>query len=82
MGSEHPLDRLTLKLRDIEKIKSTTGWVLPQQHTSSYILVMVTGGEALLTLDHRSVNIRAQGVYSCVPESTFGLASFGEEGLK
>ncbi|MBY0217074.1 AraC family transcriptional regulator [Paenibacillus illinoisensis] len=82
MGSEHPLDRLTLKLRDIEKIKSTTGWVLPQQHTSSYILVMVTGGEALLTLDHRSVNIRAQGVYSCVPESTFGLASFGEEGAE
>ncbi|WP_416294598.1 AraC family transcriptional regulator [Paenibacillus illinoisensis] len=82
MGSEHPLDRLTLKLRDIEKIKFTTGWVLPQQHTSSYILVMVTGGEALLTLDHRSVNIRAQGVYSCVPESTFGLASFGEEGAE
>ncbi|GAB1156311.1 bacillibactin transport transcriptional regulator Btr [Paenibacillus illinoisensis] len=82
MGSEHPLDRLTLKLRDIEKIKSTAGWVLPQQHTSSYILVMVTGGEALLTLDHRSVNIRAQGVYSCVPESTFGLASFGEEGAE
>lgn len=82
LGSEHPLDRLTLKLRDIEKIKSTTGWVLPQQHTSSYILVMVTGGEALLTLDHRSVNIRAQGVYSCVPESTFGLASFGEEGAE
>ncbi|MGG4131307.1 AraC family transcriptional regulator [Paenibacillus illinoisensis] len=82
LGSEHPLDRLTLKLRDIEKIKSTTGWVLSQQHTSSYILVMVTGGEALLTLDHRSVNIRAQGVYSCVPESTFGLASFGEEGAE
>ncbi|MFS0871915.1 AraC family transcriptional regulator [Paenibacillus xylanilyticus] len=82
VGSEHPLDRLTLKLRDIEKIKSTTGWVLPQQHTSSYILVMVTGGEALLTLDHSSVNIRAQGVYSCVPESTFGLASFGEEGAE
>lgn len=82
VGSEHPLDRLTLKIRDIEKIKSTTGWVLPQQHTSSYILVMVTGGEALLTLDHRSVNIRAQGVYSCVPESTFGLASFGEEGAE
>ena len=82
VGSEHPLDRLTLKLRDIEKIKSTTGWVLPQQHTSSYILVMVTGGEALLTLDHSSVNIRAQGVYSCVPESTFGLASFGDEGAE
>lgn len=82
VGSEHPLDRLTLKIRDIEKIKSTTGWVLPQQHTSSYILVMVTGGEALLTLDHRSVNIRAHGVYSCVPESTFGLASFGEEGAE
>ncbi|PAF30418.1 AraC family transcriptional regulator [Paenibacillus sp. 7516] len=82
VGSEHPLDRLTLKIRDIEKIKSTTGWVLPQQHTSSYILVLVTGGEALLTLDHRSVNIRAQGVYSCVPESTFGLASFGEEGAE
>ncbi|NUU77688.1 hypothetical protein [Paenibacillus xylanilyticus] len=40
VGSEHPLDRLTLKLRDIEKIKSTTGWVLPQQHTFSYILVI------------------------------------------
>ncbi|MFJ2044871.1 AraC family transcriptional regulator [Paenibacillus taichungensis] len=82
VDSTYPLDRLTIKLRDMEKMKSTSDWKIPQQHTSSYVLVMVTGGEALLTLDRGSIHIHAQGVYSCVPESTFGLTSFGDEGAE
>jgi len=45
-------------------------------------MIIVTGGEAILTLDEGTVNIRAQGAYACAPESTFGVASFGEEGAE
>jgi len=72
------LNSLTVKLQDIEKLRIGAGGSLIQQFTRSYLLIAVLQGKGMLTLGSTTTGIRAQGVYFCMPEQTFGISDAGQ----
>lgn len=74
VSSELPLDKLTVRLWDIELISSgDSEWLQQQQLTSTYALVVLLSGEGELVRNARTCRIAADTAYWCMPETTFRI---------
>lgn len=67
------LSRLTARLCDIEIMSGRGGFQLDQQLTIPPAFIILLNGEGVLKREAASCPMRADTVYVCPPESTFGF---------
>lgn len=71
---------LTVKLRELELLRSEGPLRVGQQLTQSHAMICMLGGEATVTHDSGEARLAPGSVYVCAPERTFGMVSGGEGG--
>lgn len=71
------IDHMLISLKGVEKVKVEQGVTVavPQQMTTNYILILHIAGEGELVLDDMQLDMQGQGVYWCLPQTTFGMIS-------
>ncbi|MEW4368247.1 AraC family transcriptional regulator [Paenibacillus kandeliae] len=75
------LDTLSFRLRNVEKVRKTGDFHLPQQYASSHTLLIIAEGEGILTREQERLRVQGQSVHWFVPGSTLGLRSSGRKGM-
>ncbi|WP_411345269.1 AraC family transcriptional regulator [Paenibacillus sp. WLX1005] len=75
------LDHMSFRLRNVEKVRKTGDFHLPQQYASSHTLLVIAEGEGILTREQERLRVQGQSVHWFVPGSTLGLRSSGRKGM-
>jgi len=75
------LDELSFRLRDVEKIRRSSAFHLPQQYTTTYIMIVIMEGEGVLTDEQGKRKVQAKSVHWLAPGTTLGLRSSGRKGI-
>lgn len=75
------LDMMSFRLRNVEKLRKTGDFHLPQQYASSHTLLIIAEGEGILTREQERLRVQGQSVHWFVPGSTLGLRSSGRKGM-
>ncbi len=74
------ISRMTVKLWDMEIMQAGPGDRLDRQLTIPHVMVALLQGSGALERDDATCLLRSDAAYFCPQETTFGIASTGDEG--
>jgi len=78
VGSDD-ISRMTVKLWDMEIMHAGPGVRLERQLTIPHVMIALLQGSAVLERDSATCSLRPDAAYFCPQETTFGIASNGDE---